>query len=89
MVTVDIDDGLQALQNDIDVACVFLHHNNAVVLFVGGQRDAVAVKDQTARGRQQTHIDSVFFGQQAELIGLFNLHRLHSPAQQTRHAQLR
>ena len=38
---VNVDDGLQTGQHSVHVACVFAHHDDAVVLFIRGQRNAV------------------------------------------------
>ncbi len=88
VVGVDVHNLGQPRQHLVHVARIFADHDDAVVLFVGGNRHAVAVIDQAACGRQQADVDPVFLGQQAELIGLFDLHGLHPPAQGTDHTKL-
>ncbi len=76
-------------QHLVDVAGIFAHHDDAVVLLVLGQDHAVAVEDQAARRWDQAHVDAVLLGQQAELVGLFDLHVAHPKRQCGDHRRLR
>ena len=82
------DQRLQPLEHQIDIAGILAHHDDAIILLVAGDDDPVAVLDQPARGRDQPDIDAVFLGQQAELVGLVELHVAHPPHQRARHCQL-
>ena len=46
------DETPQPFENFSDVARVLANHNNAIILFIDGERDAVAIKDKPARRRE-------------------------------------
>ena len=62
----------QPAQHQIDIARAFAGQGDAVVLFVAGQKLAVAVHDQPARRGQKLQVDAVLFSQKLEFIGLFH-----------------
>jgi hypothetical protein len=83
------DQFLQPRQHRRDVAGILAHHDHAVVLLVGGKDGAVAVVDHPAGGWQQPDGDAVLLGQQAEAVGLLDLHLAHPQGQHAEHSGLR
>ncbi len=67
----------QLIQRLFRVPRFFAHHDHAVILFIGRQREPVAIPDQPARGRNQPVFDAVFIRQQPELIRLIHLQITH------------
>lgn len=85
---VERQDCRQPGQRLLGLACGFAHDDDPVDRFVDGQGHTAAVEDQAPCRRDQAHVDAVFLGQQAELVGLIDLELLHPPADHTRHAKL-
>jgi hypothetical protein len=75
---VEVHDPRQFAQHGVDVVGVLAHQRDAVVLFVARQKHAVAVEDQPAFGRQKPDVDPVFLGQQAKIVGAFDLKIAHA-----------
>ena len=79
----------QAGDHRVHIARVLFDDGDAVLLPVDRQRDAVAIVDQPAGGREQADIDAVFIRQQAKLIGLVHLQEMHPRRQHPGDTQLR
>jgi hypothetical protein len=79
----------QPRQHILHIARILARDDHAVVLFVPRHQPPVAVKDQPPRGRDQPDVDAVFLGQQAEFVGLLDLHVAHARAQHGDEGQLR
>ena len=88
LVRIQIDQLGQVGDRGVDIAGILAHHHQPIAGHVARQRDAVAVEQLAARGRDQADIDAVFLGQQSEFIGLVHLHIAHAHAQRPDKAQL-
>ena len=79
----------QAVQHFLDAACGFAcgftGDHDAVILFVASDQFAVAILNKPTRRRDKPHVDAVFFGKQAKLIGLFHAKIAHPPAKHGHH----
>ncbi len=88
-VVVHVDELPESGQSRVHIAGILADDDDAVVLGVLGDGDAVAVEDQAAAGRDQPHVDAILLGQKAELVGLLDLHLPHPPAEHPGDAELR
>ena len=79
----------EALHDRVDIARILTRQGDPVGGVVDGDGRAVAVKDFAACGRNKANVDAVLFGQQAELVGFFDLHVAHAKRQQSHETRLR
>ena len=77
----------EPVQHCRNIARIFARHHHAVILFILGQNLAVAIMDHPARGRHEPDRDPVFFGQKAELVGLFDAKIAHARPKGGKHCR--
>ena len=85
---VKLDQRRQPRNRCMNIVTIFGDDHNPIAGFVQRKRRAVAIKNLSTRRWDQAYVDTVFFGEQMVLVGLFNLQIPHPRRQSAREYHL-